>query len=171
MQHIGPGRIVAHRGMMRLPPVLGLSRLDYNRRRRGCGIRGRQIGSLTPVSRAINYLSLSVFTLVLASGQLLFKRVGLSIRGLSAPTAAATLLREPALYVALATYGAATILWIWILARVPLVQAYPWVAVGVIIVPLLSSHFLGERIAPLFWVGATLVAAGLMLTQLSMRGS
>jgi len=123
------------------------------------------------VSSVINFLSLGIFTLILAAGQLLFKRVGLSIRGLSALDAAATLLREQTLYLALAMYGAATVLWIWILARVPLVQAYPWIGAGLVIVPLLSSHFFGERVAPLFWVGAALVAVGLVVTQLSMRGS
>ena len=123
------------------------------------------------MSSVVNFLLLGVFTLILSAGQLLFKRVGLSIRGKPLLEAASGLLTDPALYAALATYGAATMLWIWILARVPLVQAYPWIGAGLVIVPLLSSHFFGERVTPLFWVGAGLIAVGVVLTQLSTDGS
>jgi multidrug transporter EmrE-like cation transporter len=121
------------------------------------------------VSKVVNFLLLGIFTLILTTGQLLFKRVGLSIQGKSVAAAAAEVFREPTLYGALATYGVATLLWIWILGRVPLVQAYPWIGAGLIIVPLLSSHFFGERVAPTFWLGAALIAGGLVITQLSIR--
>lgn len=123
------------------------------------------------MSNIINFLALAVFTLILATGQLLFKRVGLSIRGKSLLEAASIMPAEPTLYAALATYGVATLLWIWILARVPLVQAYPWIGAGLVIVPLLSSHLYGEKVSPLFWVGAGLIAVGLVLTQVATRGT
>lgn len=123
------------------------------------------------MSKIINFVSLAVFTLILTTGQLLFKRVGLSIRGKSLVEAGSILPAEPTLYAALATYGLATLLWIWILARVPLVQAYPWIGAGLVIVPLLSSHFYGEKVTPLFWVGAGLVAVGLVITQLATRST
>ena len=118
-----------------------------------------------PVSNILNLVSLSVFTIALAVGQLLFKQVGLAVRGKPLGEAALTLAQAPALYAALALYGATTFLWIWILTRVPLMQAYPWVAAGVILVPLLSGYFFGERVAPVFWLGAGLIAVGLLLTQ------
>ncbi len=71
----------------------------------------------------------------------------------------------PALYAALTLYGFATLLWIWILSRVPLSQAYPWAAVGMVIVPLLGWYLYGERIAPVFWVGVALIAAGIFVIQ------
>jgi drug/metabolite transporter (DMT)-like permease len=121
------------------------------------------------VWNAINQVLLSVLMLALAIGQLLFKHVGLTIRGMAPAHAASTLLREPALYAALALYGAATLLWIWILGRITLMQAYPWVGASVIIVSLMSSYFFGERVAPLFWPGAVLIALGIVLTQYSGR--
>jgi drug/metabolite transporter (DMT)-like permease len=119
------------------------------------------------VSNATNLLLLSVCTAAVAIGQLLFKHVGIVIRGMAPLDAAAALAREPILYAALALYGAATLLWIWILGRVTLMQAYPWVGASVIIVSLLSSYFFGERVAPLFWPGALLIAIGIVLTQYS----
>jgi len=119
------------------------------------------------VSNVINLLLLSVCTVAVAIGQILFKHVGITIRGQTLVAAAATLFREPALYAALVLYGAATLLWIWILGRVTLMQAYPWVGASVILVSLLSSYFFGERVAPLFWPGAGLIALGIVLTQYS----
>src|SRR5882724_3692488 len=106
------------------------------------------------MAKTINFLSLGAFTATLAIGQLLFKHAGLSIRGMSVMQAATTLARQPGFYAALAIYGAATLLWIWILGRVSLMQAYPWVGACVIFVPLLSAYVFGEKVGPLFWMGA-----------------
>ena len=65
-------------------------------------------------------ISLAVFTLMLAFGQVYFKSVGLILRGHSGMEAIALALRAPSLYLALFLYGGATLLWIWILSRVSL---------------------------------------------------
>lgn len=119
------------------------------------------------MTNVINLLTLSILTTFLAVGQLLFKRLGGTIRGMGIIFSAITLLEEPIFYVALLIYGVATLLWIWVLGRVSLMQAYPWVGVGVIVVPLLSSYFYGEKVAPPFWVGAALITVGIVLTQYS----
>lgn len=117
------------------------------------------------MSNVVNTLLLMVCTLAVAVGQLLFKQVGLAIRGMSIARAAAVLAVQPEFYAALAVYGAATLLWIWILGRVSLMQAYAWLGAGVILVPLLSSYFFGEKGGPFFWIGAALIAVGVVLTQ------
>lgn len=118
----------------------------------------------------INFAGLITVTLMLAAGQVLFKRVGLSIRGTPIVAGLSSLLHQPLLYLALLLYGLATVLWIWILSRVPLSQAYPWVAVSAVFVTFLGWWLYGERPAPIFWLGMVLVAAGVVLTQYgSMR--
>ncbi len=112
-----------------------------------------------------NIASLAVFTLILAAGQVLFKKLGLAIAGLPPAEALFVVLRDPVLYGALALYGLATLLWIWILSRVPLSQAYPWVAVGTALVPFLGWYLYGERVSPVFWAGIALVVAGVLVTQ------
>lgn len=116
----------------------------------------------------INFLSLAVFTTMLAVGQLLFKQVGLSIRDRSLTDGLLSVLRHPTLYAALALYGLATLLWIWILSRVPLTQAYPWVAAGVVIVPLLGLLVFGERVSFTFWIGVLFIVIGIIITQFSI---
>lgn len=123
------------------------------------------------MSNPTNLLLLSVCTAAVAVGQLLFKHVGIIIRGMAPLDAALILFKAPTLYAALMLYGAATLLWIWILGRVTLMQAYPWVGASVILVSLLSSYFFGERVSPLFWPGATLIAVGIVLTQYSGRAT
>jgi multidrug transporter EmrE-like cation transporter len=117
----------------------------------------------------INVASLLVFTVTLAFGQVLFKKVGLSMRGLPVRDGLLAVAREPALYAALTLYGGATLLWIWILSRVPLSQAYPWVAVGTAIVPCLGWYLYGERLSPGFWVGVALIMAGILVIQCGVR--
>jgi len=112
-------------------------------------------------SSLINVLSLVVVTVTLAVGQLLFKQAGLILRG----SGVGEVVRSPSVYIALGLYGAATLLWIWVLSRVPLSRAYPWIASAVVLVPLLSNAFFKEPIEAKFWIGGLLVVVGLVITQ------
>jgi drug/metabolite transporter (DMT)-like permease len=117
-----------------------------------------------------NLVGLAVFTAVLAVGQLLFKKAGLSIRGLNLTEGLLSLAQLPAFYAAIALYALSTLLWVWLLSRVTLMQAYPWVAAGVIIVPLLSAEVFGERVNATYWLGTLLIVAGILVTQYSVPG-
>jgi drug/metabolite transporter (DMT)-like permease len=117
-----------------------------------------------------NLIGLVIFTGVLAVGQLLFKKAGLSVRGLPLRDGLLTLAQVPAFYAAIVLYALSTFLWVWLLSRLTLVQAYPWVAAGVIIVPLLSMLIFGERVTSTYWLGAALIVAGTILTQYSIQG-
>jgi drug/metabolite transporter (DMT)-like permease len=117
-----------------------------------------------------NIVGLAVFTAVLAVGQLLFKKAGLSIRGLTLTEGLLGLAHSPAFYAAIALYALSTLLWVWLLSRVTLMQAYPWVAAGVIIVPLLSAAVFGERVNATYWLGTLLIVAGILVTQYSVPG-
>jgi drug/metabolite transporter (DMT)-like permease len=113
----------------------------------------------------LNLFSLLIFTGLLAGGQLLFKQVGLAMQGKPLLDGFLAVVRAPALYVALSVYGVSTLLWIWILSRIPLSQAYPWVAVGLGVVPLLAWFVFNERLGPAYWVGIGFVIVGVLITQ------
>ena len=104
-------------------------------------------------------MCLVLFSLMLACGQVLFK---VAARG----AGVAAIVGSPALWGALLLYAGSTVLWVWILTRVPLARAYPWSALGAVLVPLLAVLVLGEAVRPLFWVGAALIGLGVVLTQL-----
>ncbi len=105
------------------------------------------------------------FAVAMTVGQLLFKQAASAIAGRSGSGMAWALATAPSLWVALGVYGGATVLWIWILTRVPLSRAYPFAALAMILVPLASAAIYGERIRPVFWLGAALVVAGIVVAQ------
>jgi drug/metabolite transporter (DMT)-like permease len=113
----------------------------------------------------VNSILLATVTVLLSAGQLLFKRAGLAIQGHPLADGLWTLVALPSFYLALTLYGLATVIWIYVLSRVPLIEAYPWIAAATVAVPLIGWFYYGERVGPLFWVGLALIAAGLLLTQ------
>jgi drug/metabolite transporter (DMT)-like permease len=118
-----------------------------------------------------NYLWLVTFSVMLAVGQMFFKVVARSMQGLPLGEGMLAIVGMPMLYFALALYGAATLLWIWILSRVPLSQAYPWVAVAMATVPILAGAVFHERVSPAYWLGIALVMLGVYVTQYASQSN
>lgn len=107
-----------------------------------------------------------ICVLALAVGQLLFK---LSARNLAPGEQALALLglsREPWFLLSLVLYALATLLWVWLLRKVPLVAGYPFFALSFVVVPLLSSVFLGEQVNLAYWIGVLFIVAGIVITVL-----
>ncbi len=95
--------------------------------------------------------------LAISSGQILFRKTGLEAEALGVfhiktLTVAA---------IALAVYGVASLAWIYVLRKVPLTLAYPFVALSFVIVPVLSRYFFGEQLNIHYFVGAALIVAGI----------
>ena len=65
---------------------------------------------------------------------------------------------------ALFLYGAATLLWVYVLRTTPLAIAYPLFALAFIIVPVLSSIFLGEPLRLSYFVGGAVIIAGVFIS-------
>ncbi len=113
-------------------------------------------------------LRLIGFALLLAVGQLLFKkaseavpdRVGLDGQALRETLALAL---NPYLIGALALYFLATLLWIWVLRDVPLSRAYPFIGLGFVLVPLGALLFFQEPITGRYLLGSALIMAGIYL--------
>ena len=117
----------------------------------------------------VNAGLLSIVVLFLAMGQFLFKRSGLALRGRPLVDGVRTLATLPSFYLAITLYGIATVMWIFVLSRVTLTQAYPWIAAGTVAVPLIGWFFFDERVTPVFWLGLAIMMVGLLLTQLGTR--
>ena len=106
-------------------------------------------------------LEVGASVLLAATGQVLFK-VAVTGRPLTV-----TALANPTTLLAFAAYGASAILWIVVLAHIPLAVAYPFVSLNFIFVALAAWLFLHEpmswrQIAGLVFVlaGVTFVARG-----------
>ena len=101
---------------------------------------------------------------MIAAGQVMFKKT--SQRLLTRSDAGFfSIAFDPVFIAALALYGTATLLWIYVLKPVPLSYAYSFMALTFVIVPLLSLLFLGESISWRYAGGSALIMAGLVVTQ------
>ena len=71
----------------------------------------------------------------------------------------------PMVFMALFLYGVTAMMWIVILAKLPLSTAYPILGLTFVFVPLLAALFLRESISPLQVTGTILIAAGVVLVN------
>jgi drug/metabolite transporter (DMT)-like permease len=115
---------------------------------------------------ALQTLLILTSVLMVCTGQLLFKLVGMRLHsGLS--------LTDPKVWgiaiISIAIYGGATILWIAILRTVPLVKAYPYMALSFVLVPLGSILLYSEKVQWTYALGALLIVLGVVLTTLQSR--
>lgn len=99
---------------------------------------------------------------MVATGQLLFKKVSLTINAEGTWVAASV---AGWFCLSMIIYLTATLLWIHILRSANLAVAYPFMALSFIIVPLLSNLFYGDHIAPHFIIGSLMVFLGLILVS------
>ena len=63
----------------------------------------------------------------------------------------------------LAIFGMSAVLWLFALSRASLSFAYPFAALGYVIIVAASILFLGEHVPPLGWVGVAFIVIGILL--------
>ena len=100
--------------------------------------------------------------IAISAGQILFK---LAARAATGAAGFPWNLFNGYLLVALVVYGAATLLWVWLLKTLPLNVAYPFVGLAFVIVPLLGAWLLNE---PLDWrhlAGGVIIAIGVAVAS------
>lgn len=105
---------------------------------------------------------LIAFAFLLASGQMLLKAAALKLNEPSADGLILSLLKNHWLMLGVVLYGVSTLLWVWIVRSTPLNLAYPFVALGFVIVPIGSYFFFKETVSLGYYPGALLIIAGVM---------
>jgi multidrug transporter EmrE-like cation transporter len=103
------------------------------------------------------------FAVLLAAGQILFKSAAISMPAIRGISDLGTAIGIPVLWLAILLYGAATLLWIFLLQTIPLSRAYPFAAIGFVLVPLAGIIVFGEKVTVAFVVGAALIVSGLLV--------
>jgi len=109
-------------------------------------------------------LLIGLNALLLASGQLIWK-LGLQRRGdaFASLRGIVRLLLSPYVLIGLGIYGVATVLWLYILSRVPLSIAYPLQSAAYIVTLLGAFLFFREPLSVAKIGGCLLVVAGISL--------
>lgn len=109
-------------------------------------------------------LKLVLFAIVVAAGQLLFKRVAMSLGETTGPIG---LLRQvvvdPWFILATMLYIGATLLWIAALRDIPLSRAYPFTALAFALVPVGAVLFFGETLGGRYYLGLFMLLTGIAL--------
>jgi len=111
-------------------------------------------------------LLILVCVISIALGQLVFKKAGMEWESAGTWINFHVIV---AIGLALLIYGFATVLWVYILRVVPLNQAYPFVALSFIIVPVASSLVYKEALAYSHIIGFLLIVSGIV--AISRSGS
>ena len=116
-------------------------------------------------------LGLVLFAVVTAAtGQVMLKH-GMQIASSRAADSGSSLaLRAattPWVLLGLVVFGVSAIAWLAALSKVPLSVAYPFNAVGYLVILLASILVLHERANVLTWVGSLMVVSGLVLVVLT----
>jgi drug/metabolite transporter (DMT)-like permease len=105
-----------------------------------------------------------------ATGQLMLKH-GMQIATARAAKPGGSLLvsaaTSPWILFGLAVFGISAIAWLAALSRVPLSVAYPFNALGYLVILTASILVLHERANVLTWAGSVLVVSGLLIVVLS----
>jgi drug/metabolite transporter (DMT)-like permease len=84
------------------------------------------------------------------------------------PTFCLRLVGEPWLIAGIATYVIEFIVWIRVLALVPLGIAFPIASLNILGIALASHFFLGEAITRKQWLGAVLITGGVAIVAQSV---
>lgn len=117
----------------------------------------------------LQILYLVAFSFLLACGQICFKLAANHFNATSQLPIVQAFLFNGWLWGAFVLYGFSTLLWVYILRVIPLSFAYPFVALGFIIVPAASWYFFSEQINSWYMFGAGLIILGLIIITLKAQ--
>jgi drug/metabolite transporter (DMT)-like permease len=105
-----------------------------------------------------------------ATGQVMLKH-GMQIASARAADSGGSLVlraaTSPWVLLGLVVFGISAIAWLGALSKLPLSVAYPFNAVGYLVILLASILVLHERANVLTWVGSLMVVSGLVLVVLT----
>lgn len=102
-------------------------------------------------------------TCLMATGQMLFKS-GSAGKEISSVLDIVRLFFTPVVFLALCLYAATTGLWLYILSRMPISQAYPVQALAFPLVLVASMFFFHEQISVTKWVGIAVIVCGVCIS-------
>jgi drug/metabolite transporter (DMT)-like permease len=99
---------------------------------------------------------------LLVVGQLLFK-IGMKDKTFTSFVSIIKTMLSPVIMVGLALYAGTTVLWLYILSKVPISRAHPIQALAYPAVMILASFMFGETIPPIRWAGIAVVLVGVVM--------
>jgi drug/metabolite transporter (DMT)-like permease len=115
----------------------------------------------------VDILLLFGYTAALSLGQILFKMASGRVQDAGGTALLVRLFTSPSFLTAGALYAGLAVYWTWLLARVPLSYAFPFVALCFVFVPAMAWIRFGERVGSGYGIGLVLIIAGLLVIGLN----
>ena len=118
------------------------------------------------------FIQLLLFVILMCSGQILFKKTAIELATTGIINSNNLLyllfnvLKIPYFFIALFIYGFATFYWLYLLQKIPLSLAYPFTALAMVIIPILSVYLFKEAVNLSYWIGAFLIFLGIIIISL-----
>jgi multidrug transporter EmrE-like cation transporter len=84
-----------------------------------------------------------------------------------APAIALAIASSPLVLVGLASFGMSAVVWLFVLSRVPLSSAYPFVALGIVITVAAGRLLFGDPFSAVKILGVGLVVSGVLVLAAS----
>lgn len=110
-----------------------------------------------------NVTVLFLYAIGMSLGQALFKLAADRASSAAGGEFWSSLFSTGYFYVTIALYAVLTLVWFWVLARVPLSRAYPFVALAFVLTPVFAALFFGESIDLWYVASLALILGGLGL--------
>lgn len=114
----------------------------------------------------IDLALLIIVPVMIAFGQFLFKMAGRNLSG-NLGRDLLTIAFDPHFIGAIALYGIASFLWVIAVSKTDISRAYPFMATGFVIVPVIGYFLLSEVLSLPFFIGTALIVAGIVVISLS----
>lgn len=115
-----------------------------------------------------SYLLILVSTLAAVVSQFLFKKGIATVGGLNFSLAnfwlvIKSIFKSPYILIGLVFYGLGFLLWLFVLSKLKLSIVYPFTALNIVLITLISHFFLKESISILQIVSVVLICTGIVL--------
>lgn len=106
----------------------------------------------------------------MATGQFFFKMAAKTAPAISGLSSIISLGMNAWLWAAMALYAVSTVIWVSVLQSVPLSIAYPFVALGFVVIPVISYLAFKEPLSWQYGLGVALILVALKLITASAEG-
>lgn len=112
----------------------------------------------------VNIFLLAIYSFGMVVGQVLFKKVSEKITNKSGLVEIVkSLAVEPNFYIGVGLYGLLTVYWIWLLRKIAISYAYPFVAISIVTIVVMGWVVWNEKFSYIHLAGVLLVMAGIVL--------
>lgn len=111
----------------------------------------------------MKYILLCLLNVIsLVAGQVLFK-VGTNGKAIDSANTLIKTLFSPLVFSGLILYAFTTMLWLYILSKIPISRAYPIQALAYPLILILAQFIFNEHITTTRWIGMGIVFAGVII--------